>query len=183
MTGGPIPEDFDDASFISALELGSDGSAPIFTGVSVVSTVSSSKEITLTGVDLFRDEQLEPGDLITLAGTGTADGAYTVNEVTGIDRFTVNEAIANSAGGTCDAKHPAGAKRIGIDTSAFACTNAAELQQALSDIDQIAGEAGVIDDNVPGEVINVPARRQMVVHEELVIEEELRLEGRLFLEE
>lgn len=180
---GPIPEDFEDEGFVSADELGADGSTTIFTGAAVVSTTSTTKEIVLSNVDLFRSESLEAGDLVTLVGTGPADGDYTVAAVTGVDRFTVSEAIPDSTGGTCAAKYPAGSSRIGIDTSNFACTNATQLQQALADIDLIAGEVGSVDVISPGEVASIPTHRQMTVHEELRIDGgELRIDGRLFLE-
>jgi len=132
---GPGAEDFRDDSIVDALELGSDGTTIIFSGATVVSTASGSQLVILSGVDLFRSEQLENGDIITLSGTSGADGNYTVNAVVDIDRFSVNEAILSSSGGLCTARYAAGAGKVGFDSTGLTTVTANNVQDAIAELD------------------------------------------------
>lgn len=136
MAGGNVTkEDIRHDDIVDTIELASDGlTSTIFSGATVVSTTSSTKTVVLSGVDILRDpEILENGDLITLAGTsgGAADGNYTVNERVTSTSFTVNESIADSTGGTCDAENPSGASRVGCDSTDFDNVAADTVQEAL----------------------------------------------------
>jgi hypothetical protein len=133
----------DDQEKVGTVELAADGSDVIFSGKTVVSTTTGTKVVVLSGVDLFREpEQLENGDKVTLSGTTAADGTYTVDQVTALDTFTVQEAIATSTGGTCDAKYPSGAAKVGVDTTALTNLTATDLQTAIEQIDPQLGGGG-----------------------------------------
>ena len=140
MPGGIAREDLEDLDIVDAVELASDGTAEIFTGATVTSTTSSSKQVVLSGVDLYRDpEQLEPDDLITLSGTPEADGDYTVDTIVNSTTFTVNEAISDSTGGTCDAFHPPGASKVGIDPTNISGVTATDVQEAMEELSAATG--------------------------------------------
>ena len=140
MAGGNITrEDIRHDDIVDAVELASDGlTSIIFTGATVVSTTSSTKTVVLSGVDLFRDPEIvENLDIIILAGTsgGAADGTYSVDARVSSTSFTVNEAIADSTGGTCEAQNPSGARRTGCDPTAIANSTATNVQAVLEDLD------------------------------------------------
>jgi hypothetical protein len=132
MSGGDISrEDLRNADVIDAIELASDGTTSIFSGVTVVSTSSGTKQVVLSGVDLWRDDdQITNGDKVTLTGTtGGADGTYTVDAISTTSQvtFTVQEAIADSTGGTCDAVYPPGALRVGFDPTGLVHTTETDV--------------------------------------------------------
>lgn len=136
MAGGNITkEDIRHDDIVDAVELASDGTTSvIFTGKTVVSTTNSTKTVVLSGVDILRDpEIIENLDLITLAGTsgGAADGDYTVDARVDSTSFTVNEAIADSTGGTCEAQNPSGASRTGVDPTNIDNVTETTVQEAL----------------------------------------------------
>jgi len=139
--GGIRKEDLEDLDVVDAVELASDGTSAIFTGATVVSTTAATKRVVLSGVDLYRDpEALEPGDLITLSGTTGADGNYTVDAIVDGVTFSVVESILDSTGGTCTAKHPPGALKVGFDPSGMSTITANNVQEALMELD--AGGTG-----------------------------------------
>jgi hypothetical protein len=139
--------DIDDLEIIDAIELKSDGTTVIMTGVTVVSTTYSTKRVVVSGVYLVNepDQRIELNDKVTLTGTsgGLADGNYTVATVVDDTTFTVIEAIANSTGGVGTFYHPPGALRIGFDPTGLTHTTAHEVQDAIKDLD---GSVGGITD-------------------------------------
>jgi len=145
VSGNVTKEDIRHSDFVDAIEQASDGTTSIiFTGKTVVSTVSGTKLVTLSGVDLYRDpEVLENIDIIILAGTTAADGTYSVDAVQSPTTFTVNETIADSTGGTCEARNPSGARRTGFDPSGLTYLTKTNVQEALEEVDaNLGGGAG-----------------------------------------
>jgi hypothetical protein len=138
VTGGISRADIEDLDIVDAIEMASDGTAVIFSGATVVSTTSGSKEVVLSGVDIEhdKDERLEPGDIIVLAGTtgGLGDGTFTLDVVVDDLTFSVIEAIGTSTGGTCEARHPAGATKLGVDPTNLSFTSETDLQKVLEDV-------------------------------------------------
>lgn len=150
MAGGNITkEDIRHDDIVDAVELASDGlTSIIFTGATVVSTTSSTKTVVLSGVDLLRDPEIvENLDLITLAGTsgGAADGDYTVDARVSSTSFTVNETIADSTGGTCEAQNPSGARRTGVDPTNITNSTAKNVQTVLEDLDSAIVGGGITE--------------------------------------
>jgi hypothetical protein len=144
MSGAISKADLKDADILDKEELGATGSNSFLSGVTVVSTDSGTKVVTLSSIDLGRDdERLEPGDTIILTGTTAADGTYTVGAVTGLTTFTVNEAIATSTGGTLEARHPVGAGKIGLNSAGMSNTSANDVQQAIADVDAAVTAGGL----------------------------------------
>lgn len=141
MSSGNITrEDIRHEDIVDAVELASDGQTSIiFTAATVVSTTSGTKTVVLSGVDILRDpEILENGDIVILSGTsggGAADGTYTVDARVTSTSFTVQESIADSTGGSCEAQNPSGASKVGFDPSGLVNTSATDVQEALSDLD------------------------------------------------
>jgi len=144
--GGIAKEDLEDLDIVDAVELASDGTSEIFSGVTVVSTTAATKQVAVSGIDLYRDpEQLESEDVITLAGTTGADGTYTVDSIIDSVTFSVSESIVDSTGGTCSAVHRSGSLRVGFDPTGLDNTTATNVQGALSDFDEAitAGGGGI----------------------------------------
>lgn len=143
-SGNITREDIRHDDIVDAIELASDGTTSIiFTGATVVSTTSGTKTVVLSGVDILRDPEIvENLDIIILAGTsggGAADGTYTVNARVDSTSFTVNESIADSTGGTCEAQNPSGSSRTGFDPTGLTNTTATNVQDAIEDLDGVAG--------------------------------------------
>lgn len=126
-----------DEELVGTEELLADGTVNIFTGATVVSTTTGTKVVVLSGVDLFREpEQLEEFDTVTLSGTSPdVDGDYTVDEVLTLTSFSVKEAIGSSTGGTCTAKYPSGARKVGFDPTALVNVTATNIQDAIEEVD------------------------------------------------
>lgn len=137
-----------DEEWIGAEELAADGSDAIFAGATVVSTTSGTKTIVLSGVDLFRPpEELEENDKVILTGTsgGLADGTYTVDSITAIATLVVKEAIADSTGGSCDARHPSGAAKVGLDPTGMGNVTATDVQGAMEELDGAISTSGLTE--------------------------------------
>lgn len=134
-----------DEEIVGTEELLSDGTDTIFTGVTVVSTTSSTKVVVLSGVDLFREPaQLEEYDVATLSGTSPdEDGDYTVDEVLTLTSFSVKEAIGDSTGGTCTAKYPSGARKVGFDPTGLTNITETNVQDALEELDSAVSGGGL----------------------------------------
>jgi len=183
MPGGITNKDIEDGSIIDAEELASDGTSEYNTGVSVVSTTASTKEVLFTGTNLYlirdKDARAESGDKIVLSGTTGADGTYTIDEVLTDTKVTVVESINDSTGGTASFRYPPGASKVGVDPSSIAGTSATNVQQVLEEISAGSGwgeddhenadtlvheiaedSEGVITYNSDGEVTNVVIRDQ-----------------------
>jgi hypothetical protein len=148
MPGGITKEDLEDLDIVDAEELASDGSSSfqIFSGVTTVSTTSSTKRVVLSGIDLLdRDDPLEAEDIVILSGTSGADGTYTVDDVVDSVTFDVNESIADSTGGTCEARHPPGAQKVGLDDTGLTNVTADNVQDAITDLDGAISAGGITE--------------------------------------
>lgn len=139
MPAGIISADIEDVEIIDAAELASDGATAYSTGVTVVSTTSSTKRVVFSGVDLIydKDQRAEAGDTLVLSGTsgGLGDGTYTIGSV--VDSVTVDvvESLADSSGGSADFIHPSGALKVGIDPTSLVNSTATTVQEAFKDFD------------------------------------------------
>ena len=146
MSGAISKADLKDADVLDKEELGATGLNSFLSGITVVSTDSGTKVVTLSGIDLLRDdERLEPGDTIILTGTTAADGTYTVGAVLGLTTFTVNEAIATSTSGALESRHPVGAGNIGLDPTGMVSVSASDVQGAVKELDDAVGALGGTD--------------------------------------
>lgn len=140
MSKGISRYDIDDAEVVDAVELKSDGSTVFITGVSIVSTTSSTKRVVASGTYFLNDQsqKLEPDDIVVITGTspsGAGDGTYTVSSVVDDTTFVVVEAIADSTGGTADIKYPPGSLHVGINTSGFYGSTKTNVQDVLKEVD------------------------------------------------
>jgi hypothetical protein len=137
-----------DEELVGTEELLADGTDTIFTGATVVSTTTGTKVIVLSGVDLFREpEQLEEFDTVTLTGTSPdVDGDYTVDEVLSLVSFSVKEAIGSSTGGTCTAKYPSGARKVGFDPTGLTSITATNVQDAIEEVDAALSGGGLTEE-------------------------------------
>lgn len=173
-----------DEELVGTEELLADGTDIIFSGATVVSTTTGTKVIVLSGVDLFREpEQLEEFDTVTLAGTSPdVDGDYTVQDVLTLTSFSVKEAIGDSTGGTCTAKYPSGARKVGFDPTGLSYVAATNVQEAIEELDASVSGSGADDDQVKvivptGETFIVKEDFQHIVFGELTIDGEYRVIG------
>lgn len=145
---GIAKEDIQDADIVDAVELASDGTVAIVTGIALTSTTNATKRVVVndTTYDIRRGaERLEAGDRVSLTGTiGGADGTYTVAGIVDAQQFDVVETIATSTGGTFSAFHPVGAAKVGLDSTAMTNTSADNVQEGMKDLsDAIDGLGGV----------------------------------------
>jgi hypothetical protein len=130
-----------DSEFVDAVELASDGytaSSTPYRTVTLVSTTAATKRVVITSAGVLDrldnvDEPLQVGDIVVIAGNAAA-GTYTCASIVDATTFTVVEAIANSAGGTADFYHPAGALKVGIDNTNISFTTSDNVQGALEDV-------------------------------------------------
>lgn len=150
MPSGIRRSDIVDTEVVDQVELGSDGTVDLFTGVTVVSTTSGTKRVVVSGVNLINgavDERLEANDKVTLAGTsgGLGDGTFTVASIVDDTTFEVVEAIGTSTGGTATAKYPPGAKKVGLDPTGLTQTTSTNVQDAIKDIDGAIAGGGITE--------------------------------------
>lgn len=140
MGGGIRREDIEDVEIVDAVELASDATAQIFTGATVVSTTAATKRVVFSGIDLLRaPEELEENDILVLSGTTGADGTYTIDSVVDDVTAEVQESIADSTGGTAEARHPAGASKVGCDPTNISDVTADNVQEALEQLSTLSG--------------------------------------------
>jgi hypothetical protein len=136
---GLVKEDLIDLDFVDAEELSSDGTLSYSSGVTVVSTTSSTKRVVVSGVNLLYDvdERAQSGDIVVLAGTsgGSGDGTFTIDTVVDATTFDVIESIGDSTGGTADFKHGPGAKSVGFDSSGLISVTSDNVQEAIEELD------------------------------------------------
>ena len=137
------PEDLVDDGFVDAAELGSDGTAEYAQG-GVVAVASGVIEV--SGVYL-QDPFTAPEahDTVIIAGNVAADGTYTVATVVDNSHLTVNEVIADGAGGTASFRHPAGALAVGVDPTNLTQTIKNWLQGVLEDLDAAISGGGITE--------------------------------------
>ena len=124
--------DVEDAGFVSEEELRSD-SLSSFRSEPIVDIVSGTLSFAADTALINYDDPIQDGDLVIITGNAAA-GTYTVSATNlNLDDFEVVEAIVDAAGGSAAWHHPAGATRVGIDSSGLHYTTADNLQQALED--------------------------------------------------
>jgi hypothetical protein len=139
--------DVQDADFVDAYELASDGLAATPSAVYLTTTGVSTTNLTSTvvsqlpadgeGLKTSADHPVQVGDLLVIAGSspaGIADGQYTVATVVNDTSVTVVEVIPNSTGGILTWVYPAGASRVGFNPAGQEVTSATTVGQALVDI-------------------------------------------------
>ncbi len=138
-----------DSSFISQNELKAGyKDTPIVNSVfpiSLNSTASSTRNV-YAPTAKWGTWIISPGDLIEISGSTAADGVYTVESVTDSQNFIVEEAIADSTGGSLSVYHRAATEIIGVDTTNFNTVSGLNLQEVLDSIDDqigVGGDGGV----------------------------------------
>jgi hypothetical protein len=154
MLDGLSNNDFEDAAIKDADELISDGTRVKFS-FSIVSTTSSTKTIVISGLNLlYKDYEIEPGDILQISGSTAADGYYTANTITDETSFTVNESILSSTGGDGYIIYPSGANFIGVNTSGINNLSSTDntVQKAISKLDTV----------ITSDRTNHPALRQLI---------------------
>ena len=138
MPGGLRKADIEDTEIVDAVELLSDGTVVIRSGVTVVSTTSATKQVVLSGINIIydKDDRLQSGDIVTLSGTsgGLGDGTFTINVIVDDVTFSVIQVIGNSTGGLASLKHPAGATKVGVNPTNLTFSSASVLQTVLEDV-------------------------------------------------
>jgi hypothetical protein len=137
MAGGIRRQDIVDTEIVDAVELASDGTAVLASGITVVSTALSTKRVVCSGTDFLHDadQKLEADDIVVLSGTDGADGTYTVAEIVDGTTFVVVEAIADSTGGTAVFRYPPGALKVGFDPTGLVNITATDLQGVVQELD------------------------------------------------
>ena len=150
MPGGGIRRaDIVDAEIVDAVELLSDGTTVLASGITVVSTTSSTRRVVCSGTEFIYDpeQKIDQYDIVVLTGTsgGAADGTYHVESVVDATTFVVVEAIADSTGGSATFYYPAGALAVGVDPTGFTQTVATNVQDALKDIDNAVASGGMTE--------------------------------------
>lgn len=132
-----------DVKYTSEEELNSTGTTPIASGIFPLvlnSTAEDTHNVYANG-GKWITWNLEPGDLVTISGNDAA-GDYTVEFVDDQQNFRVLEDIVDSTGGTVNIFHPAGATRIGVDSSNLDWSDSDNLQDVLEDL-EIATSSGI----------------------------------------
>jgi len=138
-------EDLRDIDVVDAGELASDGAASFKT--TPVTSVSSGTITVNPAADylglVYGDEPVESGDIFVLSGATAGNGTYTVNAILTNTTFTVNEAIADSTGGSAEFRHPSGASKVGVDPTGISSSAATNLQEVLEDMDASISAGGI----------------------------------------
>jgi hypothetical protein len=141
--------DVRDVDFVDAIELASDGYY-IYRIGSLTSTTNATKVVLTNPSDSLDvlinvDEPLQVADRVWIQGSSAADGYYIVNTILNDISFSVNEDIPDSTGGTIYYMHPAGALKVGFDSSNTINTSADNVQKAIEDLDAAIPEDGYVD--------------------------------------
>lgn len=134
MPGTISRSDVSDVDFVDAEELLSDGNDIYKSSVTVVSVVSATKTVTVSGGLEYDDFQVRPDDVVDIE-SNVAAGTYTVDSVVSDTQFTVKESIVDATGGTADFKYRAGALSVGVDSSNMVFSSSSNLQSVLEDLD------------------------------------------------
>lgn len=134
---GIAKEDLQDLDVVDAVELLSDGTAAYQSGVGIVTVTAATRVVVVSGGLVYnRDNPVEAGDLVTIAGNAAA-GDYTVDEVTNDTTFKVVETPpADGTGGTATFYHPPGATKVGVDDTGLDIT-ASNVQDAIAGLDSL----------------------------------------------
>jgi hypothetical protein len=158
-------EDLTDQDFVDAEELASDGYTVSYRSVTLVSTTSATRDVVISVTASYDglsnvDSPLQVGDIVEIP-TGVSSGRYLVESIVNpLDTFRVKEPIPDSTfSGTANFYHPAGATKIGVDTSNLSNSDGYNLQEVLEDLDAAAGKApdciGQVLFSVDGETFEV----------------------------
>jgi hypothetical protein len=134
-----------DTEITDAVELLSDGTAVLKTGVAVVTVVGATKTVSISGWSLRDpDNPVETGDKAVISGNAAA-GTYTVASIVNNETFTVVESIVDATGGTVEFRYPPGAIKVGLDPTGFSQTSKKTVQEALKDIDAAITGGGITE--------------------------------------
>lgn len=141
--------DVRDEEFVDTIELASDGYYIYRTGL-LTSTTNSTKVVLINqqnSLDILLniDEPLQVNDRVLIQGSSSADGYFIVDAIIDNVSFSVKETISDSVGGTIYYMHPAGAFKIGFDSSNTINTKANNVQQAIEDLDAAIPKDGYVD--------------------------------------
>ena len=127
-------EDILDVDVVDAVELLSSGTTVVTTDT-LVSTVASTKRVTVSSINLNDQETpIEPGDIVIITGNAAA-GTYHVNVIVDNTVFSVVETILDSTGGSISFQDPPGATKVGLDPTNLTMTTSAVLQSAFGSVD------------------------------------------------
>lgn len=134
-----------DSDLVSEDELGANYKSSVIESntfpVSVASTDSTSKTVTVDSSEDINDWDIQVGDTAEIAG-GTPDGDYTIASIVNDTEFTVEESIPDSSNeGDLTVYHPPGAILIGFDDRNLSDISGADLQGLLESIDQHVSDA------------------------------------------
>jgi hypothetical protein len=141
--------DVDDAEFVDAVELASDGYTNPYRTVNLVSTTNATGYVVIsTPTVLDRldnvDEPVQVGDVFEIL-LGAAAGLYTVQDIIDPDNtFSVLGSIPNSVGGSGNLYHPSGAYSVGFDPRNTNNVFSTNVQEAIEDLDAAIGD-GYVD--------------------------------------
>lgn len=131
--------DITDTEIADAVELASDGTTVIRSGVTVDSATHDTKTIIISGWNLLDpDHPVEAGDIVIITG-GAAAGTYTVASVTDGTTLVVSEDIADANSGTATFYYPAGATKIGVDPTGLIHVTETDVQGAIAELDAACG--------------------------------------------
>jgi hypothetical protein len=133
-------EDLLDTDFIDQIELSSDGYL-LYRTDALLSTTNVGGIVTINPssfLDLldFGDQIVESLDRIYIYGSSAADGYYIVNQIIDGYNLSVLQTIPDSTGGNINFYYPAGATKVGIDSSNLLYTDKVVVQGALEDLNQ-----------------------------------------------
>ena len=140
--------DLADIAFFDAPELRADGSlvTPYRTIAGLVSVTSGTSTVVVAGTEfltLNRDEPVEVGDYVVIAGASGGNGTYTVLALVTEQSFTVTPAPgANGTGGSGTFFYPAGATKIGLETAGHTYATSPTVQGSITQLDAAISAGG-----------------------------------------
>lgn len=132
--------DVDDREFVDAFELASDGYTNPYRLLTLVSTTSSTQQITAstpTDIDWIDniDDPLQEGDVVEVFGN-LAAGRYLINSIVNHSTFSVLEPILDSSDGYAYCYHPSGASKVGYNPTSSSIITSTDVQGALDELDE-----------------------------------------------
>ena len=131
--------DIINSEILDETQLASDGYTQYYSGVSVVSCTSFTRNILVNAflnISLQDPEaRISNGDIVYLFGSSDSDGYYVISEIVDQTNFIVSNFIMDSTGGTLQFFYPSGASRIGFDPTKSCIVTSTTVQGAISQLD------------------------------------------------
>jgi len=133
--------DLADIAFFDAPELRADGTlvTPYRTITGLVSVTLATQRVVIAGSEyltLNRDEPVEVGDTVVIAGATGGNGTYTITAIVTEQSFDVTPAPgANGTGGTGTFFYPAGATKIGLKVAGHTYATSPTVQGSITQLD------------------------------------------------